>query len=35
MDRAHQGVIILDAQFQNFMDPLDEEIAILFRMPSM
>ena len=31
MDRAHQGVVILDAQFENFVDPFDEEIAVLFR----
>jgi len=31
VDGPHQGVIILDTKFQNFMDPLDEEIAVLFR----
>jgi hypothetical protein len=35
MDRAHQDINILDAQFEDFVDPFDEELAILFRMPSI
>ena len=30
VDRRHQGVIILDAQFEDFVNPFDEEIAVLF-----
>src|SRR5258706_16196931 len=29
--RAHQGSVILDPQFEDFVDPFDEELAILFR----
>ena len=30
-DRAHQDVVVLDAEFENLVDPFDEEIAVLFR----
>jgi hypothetical protein len=31
MDRAHHDINILDAQFEDFVDPFDEKVAILFR----
>ena len=31
VDRAHHGVVVLDAQFKNFVDPFYEEVAVLFR----
>ena len=30
MDGAHQGGIVLDAELKDFVDPFDEEIAVLF-----
>ena len=31
VDRAHQRVVILDPQFEDLVDPLDEQAAVLFR----
>ena len=30
VDRAHHGVVILDAEFEDLVNPLDEKVAVLF-----
>ena len=30
LDRAHQGVVVLDAELEDLVDPFDEEVAVLF-----
>ena len=31
LDRAHHGGVVPDAEFEDLVDPLDEEVAVIFR----